>query len=184
MIFQLKKTLDHGTENPIVARLSLQVLEIIDQCDLTEDTRDTISELYLQSLLRKLLRCWEIEQRFLEQFNAAVSAYEPPRAGGQSIHIPQVGRLEEECHNFLYEAKNYIRDVLKVVNVLYGTTFKEASEFSRGKKGGSSLIDWSSEAFGAEDARTIFLMETVATVESLIGARNAVEHPGGYSGHC
>ena len=182
MPFTIKKFLDHGTENPIVARLALQTVQILRQCNITKEFRDTVGELYLNSLQRKLLRCWEIEQRFLEEFNAAVAAYEPPGARRQLIDIPQVGRLEEECHNFVYEAKNYIRDVLKVVNLLYGTTFKEASEFSRGKKGGLTLVDWASKTFGGEDPRTNSLRGTVATVEKLVGARNAVEHPGGYSG--
>ncbi len=181
MPFVFKKVLDHGTTNPIVARLSLQVLKILDQCDVTKDVRDEVGELYVNSLQRKLIRCWEIEQRFREEFNAAVAAYNPP-ARGQATQIPQVGRLEEECHNFLYEAKNYIRDLLEVVNLLYGTEFKEASEFSRAKKGRPSLVEWASKTFSGEDPKTKFLQEAVATVEHLIDARNAVEHPGGYSG--
>jgi hypothetical protein len=32
MAFEYKKLLDHGTSNPIVASLSLQILEILKQC--------------------------------------------------------------------------------------------------------------------------------------------------------
>lgn len=182
MPFVFKKVLNHGTTNLIVARLSLQILELLKQCDVTKDVREGVGELYLNSLQPKLIRCWEIEQRFREEFDAAVADYKPPTARDQSINIPQIGRLEQECHNFLYEAKNYIRDLLKVVNLLYGTEFREASEFSRARRGGLSLVDWASKAFGDEDPKTKFLQEAVGNVECLVDARNAVEHPGGYSG--
>lgn len=48
-------------------------------------------------------------------------------------------RLEEECNDFLYTAKSFIRDVLKAFNLLYGTGFTDASEyFKRNKKRGAN----------------------------------------------
>lgn len=142
MAFTIKKLMDHGTSNPIVARLSLQILQIIERCDIPKKTQDKVSALYLESLQRKLLRCWEIKERFRVQFNSATSAYEAPKHGGQVVHIPQIDRLTEECHNFLYEAKNYVRDLLYVVNCLYGTDFDEASQFSQVKRKMPSLQDF------------------------------------------
>src|SRR5258705_13927453 len=109
MPFVFKKLLDHGTTNPIVARLSLQVLKILGECNLSKETYDKVGDRYLNSLQRKLLRCWEIKERFRQEFNVAVETYKP-QPQGQSVAVPQILRLEEECHNFLYEAKNYIRD--------------------------------------------------------------------------
>jgi hypothetical protein len=138
MPFAFKKVLEHGTTNPIVARLSLQILQMLNQCDAPKDVQDKVGDLYLNSLQKKLLRCWEIEQRFKNEFAAAVEKYKPA-AVNAPVEVPQIARLEEECHNFLYEGKNFIRDLLQVVNHLYGTTFEEASEFSRAKKGSQSL---------------------------------------------
>jgi hypothetical protein len=60
---------------------------------------------------------------------------------------------------------------------------QEAREFSRPKKkGGESLVKFASESFGADDSRTKFFKEAVGWVEYSIDHRNAVEHPGGYSG--
>src|SRR5438105_126124 len=99
----------------------------------------------MSSLLKKLLRCWEIEERFRKEFVAAVEKYKSLVAANAPVEVPQITRLvevpqivrlEEECHNFLYEAKNFIRDLLQVVNHLDGTNFKEASEFfGAGNKG-------------------------------------------------
>lgn len=180
--FIFQKLLDYGTENSIVARLSLQIFQILEQCNLTEDKYEGIGELYLNSLQKKLLRCWEIKERFREEFNAAVETYEPPSRTSQTINVPYISRLEEECHNFLYEIKNYIRDLLRVWNLLYGTNFSNASEFFRAKKKGQSLIEFSVEQFGVHDPKTKFLQEGVNGVEYYISLRNAVEHPGGYSG--
>jgi hypothetical protein len=182
MSFTISKVSDHGTTNPIVARLSLQVFKILSQCNLPKEKFDKVGDLYLSSLQKKLLRCWEIEDRFRIEFNAAADAYKPPSRRGQAVNLPQIVRLEEECHNFLYEAKNYIRDLLKVVNLLYDTAFSEASEFSRAKKGGQSLIEFATKAFSETDSKTKFLKESAKSVQYLIDFRNAVEHPGGYSG--
>jgi len=179
MAFTFQKIVPHGTSNPIVARLTLQIFKILENCEISEETREKIIELYLNSLQKKLLRCWEIKERFRQEFNRVVETFKPQ--SGQAVEVPQIDRLDEECHNYLYEAKNYIRDLLQVVNVLYGTDFEEASEFSRAKKGGQSLIDFAEQKFGPQDAKTEFIKEARG-VEEIIAFRNAVEHPGGYSG--
>jgi hypothetical protein len=181
MPFQFKKTLEHGTTNPIVARLSLQILKILEQCDASQDVKVRVGELYINSLQKKLLRCWEIDERFKKEFAAALDNYKLPSAANAAVHVPQISRLEEECHNFMYEAKNFIRDLLQVVNQLYGTTFEEASEFSRTKKG-QSLVEFAEKTFGADDGKTKMLEEAVLMIEELISMRNAVEHPEGLSG--
>jgi hypothetical protein len=152
------------------------------QCDCSKDVQDKVGDQYLNSLQKKLLRCWEIEDRFRKEFDAAIGKYKPPASPNAPVEVPQIARLEEECHNFLYEGKNFIRDLLQVVNHLYGTNFVEASEFSRAKKGGQSLIEFAEKTFGPDDPKTKMLKEAVPWVEDLISMRNAVEHPDGHSG--
>jgi hypothetical protein len=182
MSFEFKKCASHGTSNPIVARLSLQNLQILEKCKVTKEVKDKVGGLYLDSLMKKLLRCWEIEDSFKKSFAEAAAKYKPPATPNAPVEIPQIERLEADCHNLLYEAKNYIRDLLYVVNKLYGTSFSEASEFSKARKGGKSLIEFATETYGPDDARTKMLVEAVPWVEEAIAMRNAVEHPDGYSG--
>ena len=165
-----------------MARLSLQIFQILDQCDVKKEKNEAIGHLYLNSLQRKLLRCWEIKERFREEFNVATKTYQPSPKRGQAINIPNVSRLEEECHNFLYEIKNYIRDLLQVWNLLYETNFSNASEFSRAHRKRQSLIAFAANEFGERNPKTVFLQEAATLVEYFIALRNAVEHPGGYSG--
>ncbi|WP_316187682.1 MULTISPECIES: hypothetical protein [unclassified Bradyrhizobium] len=182
MSFEIKKFASHGVDNPIVARLSLQTLQILEKCKVTKEVKDKVGSLYLNSLMKKLLRCWEIEDSFKKSFAEAAAKFKPPATPNALVEVPQIDRLEADCHNFLYEAKNYIRDVLYVVNKLYGTSFSEASEFSKARKGGKSLIEFAKETFGPDDARTKMLVEAAPFVEEAIAMRNAVEHPDGYSG--
>jgi hypothetical protein len=138
-----RKVLNHGAPNPIVARLSLQILEILKQCNTSKNIHDAVGNLYVNSLLPRLIRCWEIEERFKQEFVVAVDGYKPSASANAGVEVPQIARLEPRCHNFLYEAKNFIRDLLQVVNHLYGTTFDEASEFSRQQRRKAANL-WSS----------------------------------------
>lgn len=181
MPFGFKKVLDHGTKNPIVARLSLQTLTILKSCKIDKAISDRVGTLYLESLQKKLIRCWEINERLKAEHQKAVERYKPapPNAPAE---IPQIPRLEEEAHNFLYEVKNFIRDLLYVFNKLYGTSFEEASEFSKPRKPRKSLVEFAEETFGPDDDRTKMFKEAVPFVEQVIAGRNSVDHPNGHSG--
>jgi hypothetical protein len=182
MPFEFKNLVNHGINNPIVARLSLQTLEILKSCKADQKLKDAVGTLYTNSLMLKLLRCWEVEDAFDKSREQGEAEYEPPTQPNAPVQIPQIEKLEQDAHNFLYEAKNYIRDLLYVFNKLYGTSFSEASEFSKSKKGSKSLLEFAAEKFGPEDGRTIWLQEVAPLVEELIAMRNAVEHPNGHSG--
>lgn len=186
MNWAISQILDHGTTNPIVARLTFQIAEILDHCDICEDLRGQVLDLYLNGLCKKLIRCWEISERYRTEFNTQAESYTPPKPG-VITEVPHIIGLEQECHNFLYEMKNYIRDILSVINFLYDTQFNEASEFYQGKDKspmrGKSLIDFLEDSLGSDDSRTKFLSEFADGIQYFVAMRNAVEHPGGYSGH-
>jgi hypothetical protein len=139
---------------------------------------------YLRNIARRIAdRCWEIEERFRKEFVAAAGKFKPLVVANALVEVPQIARLEEECHNFLYEAKNFIRDLLQVANHLYGTNFKEASEFfSAGNKGNQSVVEFAIKTFGVDDVKTSVLEAAAPWIKELIRMRNAVEHPDGHSG--
>jgi hypothetical protein len=125
MLFEVKKQLEHGTKNPIVARLMLQTLELLAPSSLPKENTDKIGEIFVSSLVKKLLRCWEIKERLKSERTKARASYKPPGRNEPAAHVPQIPKIEEECHNFLYEAKNFLRDLVTVFNLLYGTNFTE-----------------------------------------------------------
>jgi hypothetical protein len=52
------------------------------------------------------MRCYEIAQRFQAEFVNKMETYRRrPKQNPMMVEIPDIVRLEEECHNFLYEAK-------------------------------------------------------------------------------
>ncbi|HUL09640.1 MAG TPA: hypothetical protein VLV76_25135, partial [Candidatus Acidoferrum sp.] len=62
--FVFTKASVHGASNPIVSRLVLQVLSILDECNLPGPKRQKLKDLYFDTLMKKLLRCWEIRERY------------------------------------------------------------------------------------------------------------------------
>lgn len=185
MSFTVSRIADHGTGNPIAARLTLQIFAILDQCNLSKEAADYIKAIYMDSLRKKLMRCWEIADRYRTQFRKELEAHRQRPKNAIIVSVPQMLRLEEECHNFLYEAKSFVRDLLKVINVLYGTAFVEASEYYPPKKpvkGKQSLIEFAETKFGPNDYKTERFRYMLDTVERIVNYRNAVEHPGGRAG--
>lgn len=176
MPFVIAKKLEHGTTNLIVTRLTLQTLEILKQCELTNDDRDKIGSVYIDSLAKKLLRCWEIEERLCAQFEKGIASYKPP-ARGAAIELPQIPHLEEDCHNFLYEVKNYLRDLLQVFNLLYRTDFKEASEWVRARTGTRSVMDFAVESFGENHVNTVFFRQIPTCIEPISNHSSTSEMP-------
>ena len=70
-----------------------------------------IVALYAGSMLKRILRCWEIEQGIRANIEKAKASFKPA-TGGEAQAIPHVPRLKEDCENFLYEFKNFLRELL------------------------------------------------------------------------
>ncbi|MCP1913359.1 hypothetical protein J2R96_005839 [Bradyrhizobium elkanii] len=91
-------------------------------------------------------------------------------------------QLEEECRSYLYEAKNFLRDLLQVFNLLFGTGFEEASEWTMAKKPRPSVIEYAEAHFQAQPDHIRYLKQLPACTAPFVWMRNAVEHPGKHSG--
>ena len=76
--FSCSQTLDHGTANPIVARLAVQTFEIVEHCNVPREVRDSIKDIYFNSLVKKLLRCWEIVDEYRLEFTKQIESYLVP----------------------------------------------------------------------------------------------------------
>jgi hypothetical protein len=99
----------------------------------------------MHALTKTLLRCEENAVRYKSEFVKEMKACKERPRHAQMVNVPSITRLEEECRNFLYEAKNFIRDMLKAFNLLCGTGFEEASNYyrpARPAKGNQSLISF------------------------------------------
>jgi hypothetical protein len=181
-LFQVKKTLQHGAANPIVARLTLQILDILEKTTLSKEKRDEIAGLFLNSLVQKLLRCWEIKQRLGADWEKSVANFKPPGPSAAAIEVPQIARLREDCEEFLYFAKNFLRDLVTVYSSLHGPKYKDASEWTPVGKRTDSVMTHAQSKWGANHANAKYFAQLPASLSPFVEMRNAVEHPGGHAG--
>jgi len=176
------KGLEHGVKNPIVARLTLQTLEILEKTTLSKEHADKIGGLFIDSLVKKLLRCWEIEQRIRADWEKSLANFKPPGRGAVAVEVPQIPRLREDCEEFLYSAKNFLRDLITVFSTLHNTKYQDASDWVPVGKRTDSVMTYAQGKFGRSHANAKFFDQLPACVVPFVEMRNAVEHPDGFSG--
>jgi hypothetical protein len=99
-LFEVKKALGHGVTNPIVARLTLQTMEMLEKTALPKEARDKVNGVFMSSLVQKLLRCWEIEQRLRAEWEKSVANFEPPGRGAAAVGVPQNPALARGLRRF------------------------------------------------------------------------------------
>lgn len=182
MSFEIRKISDVGVSHPVVARLSVQTSELINWAGLEKAKQDAVSSLYIHTLTWRLLRCHksrdEIARLMTESVNG-IKQHKDPRIR----EVPHVVGLEGLVGQYLYEAKNYIRDLLQIFEIVYGCDLKDASAFADTKnKGECHFIKWTKTQFGAENNLAVMVKDDQGWITELVRSRNAIEHPSGHSG--
>jgi len=181
MPFEIKKISNYGTQHPVVARLTVQTHELVQWAELPETEKLTIKSIYFE-MAQRLLKCFEVYERLNAALQTAVEEV-PPSVDSRIMPVPHLIGLRGEVETFLYEVKNYLRDLLQILNIFFSTKFKEASVLYDPKgQSKSALVDWAIKQFGFGDPFTRMLVDEQQWVGELIRKRNAVEHPGGKSG--
>lgn len=182
--FVIKNVSSRGSAHPVVARLLVQMSELIKFSGASQEVKDSVLEVCFESLLSRLGTCWDIWQWLAEEQIRCVTEYVP--SDGRVIQIPNIDELDREIDKFLYEAKNFLRDLLNNVITKFfpELDFSDASSFfdSRGD-GDGPFVKWASEQYGAGDGLTRMLRDDQDWIKELVRKRNAVEHPGGRSGN-
>jgi hypothetical protein len=181
MAFEIRKTSNYGTRHSVVARLKVQTHELIQWADLAEDKKRGVVAAY-SDLAERLLKCHEIYRRLTAALNRVMVEVRP-NADSRVKNVPHLIGLTAEVETFLYEGKNYLRDLLHVIKIFFDAEFDNASAFYDPKgMGKSDLVVWARKKFGAEDHFATMLASEQEWTEELIRKRNAVEHRGGRSG--
>ena len=75
MSFTISRIADYGTGNPILAKLTVQTFAILDHCEIRQEDADAVKLIYMESLTKKLVRCYEIAQRFQAEFVNEMETY-------------------------------------------------------------------------------------------------------------
>ncbi len=175
MPFNMQLISNHGSTNPIVARLTLQTFELLKWTDVADAQQIRLTELMHRAHLR-LLRCYDHAYRIklaerdqLEHWQ--IDALINPRK------LPYVINLEADAEGFLMTATQYLRDLVPVFNTLWGAALKpEARRFWKMRSPLSEAEKWSIQTLGPNHALVPFLEANEAWIAELIKKRNAVEH--------
>jgi len=176
----IQRVSNYGTSHPVVARLPIQSLELVQWADLPKDKREAVISIY-DGLKNRLLKCHECYDRLKAASKETLEAGHVDSTGSQIR--PYLIGLENEAETFLYESKNYFRDLLGVINVFFRIGFHEARNFyTTSGKGDVKLSKWAGRRFGPADSFTGMLRNEQDWIRELIRKRNAVEHPGEKSG--
>jgi hypothetical protein len=177
----LTKVSNYGTSHPVVARLAAQTYELLKWADLSKEEKDQVYLKY-DGLKNRLLKCHEAYGR-LQKALAESMEEDIFNEDGTLKRYPHLIGLREEIETILYEAKNYLRDLLDLFEIFFEADFDEASYFYDARASGASrIVKWATERFGEADPFTTMLVNEGNWIEELIRKRNAVEHPGGHSG--
>jgi hypothetical protein len=183
MAFEIRKISDVGVSHPVVARLGVQASDLITWMDIEDVKRKEIVELYARTLKERLLRCHQFRDDLVSRINSSIETQQPPQNDNRIREVPHVIGLQGIAEGFLYEAKNYLRDLLNLFRIVYGCKLADASAFTNLKEDGDSeLVTWAAATFGPDGDLTRLLITEQEWVAEPIRMRNAVEHPGGFSG--
>lgn len=182
MKLTINKVSNHGTGNPAVARLTIQIFELIKFSSFPKDKQEAISAAYFD-LHHRVLKCFEIKERLIKKANETVDECKKITPQLHAQQTPYLIDLNGEVESFLYETKNVLRDLTKIINEFFGTSFNAASNFcDLSAKGRSKITKWAEDRFGAGDALTKMLKADEMWIAEAVKKRNAVEHPGEQSG--
>jgi hypothetical protein len=177
--FILKKVSEYGTSNPIVARTSVQVNNLLQPFSIPQPNKERIFEIYFTMVQPKLIRCMEITNRIyaeIDKIDAELREHGiKTQSGGRVLELPQITQLQEDVETYLYNAKSALRDLALVFDPFFGKSF----DHSRYQE----ISKWALDNFGEGEPLPVLLAADQEWIKDIVKRRNAVEHPGGYSGH-
>ncbi|MQW67872.1 hypothetical protein GHK50_29805 [Sinorhizobium medicae] len=177
--FNIQKVSNHGASHPVVARLVMQTDDLLGFLD--KKKKAEAMRIYID-LHKRLLQCHDIAERIFKEKERALAYYIAALPSG-STTIPHVINLDMEAESFLLVAKQYIRDLVKAINLLLKATLKiDSAVFWDHTGAESSVVKWAKRTYGNQHPTTQMFSEEDKWISELVKKRNAVEHPGGFSG--
>ena len=181
MTYRIQKIADVGTKHPVIARLILQTIAILEASTLNDEERKKVAGIAME-LQSSLVECFQIREGIVADLEAAIASMRPD-ADNRVIHFDIIIRLNQKAENFLYQAKNFLRETHQIWAYFDGATFKDASEYVSWKEAKTpEFLTWAAKTYGEADNRYRLIADNQDILKRTIRLRNAVEHPGGNSG--
>lgn len=179
--FEIQKVSNHGVGNPIVARLTIQSHDLLQWLNVDKVKREAIFSHYME-LMRRLLACFDAQSRLINARTETVERSEKIWKEGNHT-TPHVVSLQDDVESFLFASKTYLREVARLLNLLFEAGLPcDSSIFWDPKGQKSKVVEWAEDTFGSDHETTNMLASEADWISELARKRNAVEHPGGWSG--
>ena len=186
MSYAVVKTSDYGTSNPIVARLSVQSRQLMEPFSISDEKKNRIWGILHDKLQQQLLNCYDIWSQVVSRELEIIAEVEekgfPTQSHGRVASIDQIENLKHLADSFLYSAKSALRDIKSMICEFHESDSKKRKKLEDGSYEG--LREWTKEKFGESDDFTRLISNDLDLwIDEVYSKRNAVEHPGGHSGH-
>jgi len=181
MKFHFQQISDYGTKNPIVARLSLQVKDIIQFFPLNEIQKENVFGTMCMDVMPRIMTCYKINEKIRGEITKCKEKINKngilTQSQGRTLTLPSILNLNERVETFLYNSKSALRDFIKIFNVIFNAKLKKEAKYDL-------VYKWAKGEFGENDNLAKALKHDYDLwIQQIVKMRNAVEHPGGYSGH-
>ncbi|EKE02090.1 MAG: hypothetical protein ACD_20C00428G0001 [uncultured bacterium] len=175
MDYNFQRISNYGTTSPVVARILVQTSELFKFSNVSVESQEAICKILEERLYKRIINCYKIRIKILKKILLTQKEIE-----NKTNQNPYIIDLDTNLYTFLYECKNFLRDLVGVFNEFYFTDFDEPSSFYNANSKGSI---WVEQNFGAGDKITGLLKEAEPWIKEIIFKRNTVEHhPKGYEG--
>lgn len=171
MTFQLTQTLDVGTENPIVARLTIGLFDIIQMTELPKEKQEQIIGGCFD-IMRDLIQAEKSAKPLIEELRAInlklATEGVKTQSEGRVIETPGV-LLLDNSRIFLKFAKQALQHLAKVLGILLEKDFR-GPHFHK-------VLERAKEKLGDEHIVTKLLEEDQSWLKDINNLRNEDEHP-------
>lgn len=160
-----------GSASPIVARVLLQSVELLESAPLKikVSKKDVLQRLH--ECKESLLDCEAVAARLGAQVDAIAAR---PEAWGDArqrvVNLPQVEKLGADVTSFLIAAKRAVRSMCQLPSA-FAQVSSDDNNFDH-------LAKHLAAAVGEQDPLTLLVQERAPGIRHLIDLRNFQEHPG------
>jgi len=184
MSYVITKTCEHGTSNPIVARLSVQSRQLMEPFSISREKSDSAWAIIHDKIQPELLNCYDIWIHITNEENRIIDEIERKginiQVDGRIASIDSIPKLHDSSKAFLHSAHAALREIKSLICCFYDCDdkIKQVAD-----KDYEHLTKWLKKKFGDADEFPILVEKDCSVwLSEVWKKRNTIPHPGGYSG--
>lgn len=171
MQWKLQQDMDVGTGNPIVARMSLGMFDIIKFSQLSDDKKEKLKA-NCHDIMKLLVLAEKTAVPIIDEINSVLNGIKKDgvktQSGGRCINIPAAMTIDNS-RAFIKYAKQVLQKVGENINIIFDKNY-EGHHFHKIRD------DFVSE-FGDDCVVTKLLVDDQDWIKKIIKLRNEDEHP-------